>query len=169
LPDPNAHNRVLTRYTEALRDLAVRRGAIFVSLFDGFKDRPADPRLTDNGIHLNAAGYRAAAELLEAGLGWPAGPWRSSPQAERLRQAILKKNELFFHRSRPANMAYIFGFRKREQGQNAVEIPGFDPLIEAEERVIAKLRSLKPVELPPEPTPRTHPAAAKFTPQPHPT
>ncbi len=168
LPDPDAHNRVLARYAESLRDLAARRGAAFVSLFDGFRGRLDEP-LSDNGIHLNAAGYRAAAELLEAGLGWPAGPWRTSPQAERLRQAIRKKSEWFFYRSRPENMAYIFGFRRREQGQNAVEIPRFDPLIAAEEARIAALRALRPVELPPEPPVRTASAVAKLTPQPHPT
>ena len=40
-----------------------------------------------------------------------AGP--SFAQAEELRQTILKKNELFFHRWRPENHTYIFGFRKQ--------------------------------------------------------
>lgn len=68
---------------------------------------------------------------------------RSGPdfgQAERLRQVILRKNELFFHRWRPANSTYLFGFRKHEQGQNAREIPMFDPLIDAEEKEISRLR-----------------------------
>ncbi|MGI8965133.1 MAG: PVC-type heme-binding CxxCH protein, partial [Limisphaerales bacterium] len=60
-------------------------------------------------------------------------------QKELLRQEILKKNEFFFNRSRPANMAYILGFRKHEQGKNAAEIPMFDPLIEAKEQNIARL------------------------------
>src|SRR5437667_5686132 len=64
-------------------------------------------------------------------------------QAEALRQAILKKNELFFNRSRPQNETYLFGFRKHEQGQNAKEIPMFDPLIEKQEAEIAKLRKPK--------------------------
>jgi len=61
-------------------------------------------------------------------------------RAERLRRAVLKKNELFFHRWRPQNETYLFLFRKHEQGNNAVEIPRFDPLIEAQEKEIAKLR-----------------------------
>lgn len=61
-------------------------------------------------------------------------------QAEELRRAILKKNELFFHRWRPQNNTYLFLFRKHEQGQNAGEIPQFDPLVEEQERKIAKLR-----------------------------
>lgn len=61
-------------------------------------------------------------------------------QSEKLRHAILAKNELFFHRWRPQNETYLFGFRKHEQGNNAREIPMFDPLIEKAEAEIAKLR-----------------------------
>ena len=61
-------------------------------------------------------------------------------QAEELRRTILKKNELFFHRWRPQNNTYLFLFRKYEQGQNAGEIPKFDPLVQAEEKKIARLR-----------------------------
>ncbi len=61
-------------------------------------------------------------------------------QADDLRQAILKKNNLFFDRWRPQNETYLFGFRKHEQGQNAREIPMFDPLIQQEETKIARLR-----------------------------
>ena len=57
-----------------------------------------------------------------------------------MRDAILKKNELFFHRWRPENNTYLFLFRKHEQGQNAKEIPQFDPLVKAEEQKITGLR-----------------------------
>ncbi len=67
--------------------------------------------------------------------------WRArSQQADRLRETIVKKNELFFHRWRPANETYIFGFRKHEQGQNAVEIPKFDELVAEQEKAIDELR-----------------------------
>ena len=56
---------------------------------------------------------------------------------------MARKNQLFFDRSRPQNMAYIFGFRKHEQGNNAVEIPRFDPLVIAQEKEIAARRDLK--------------------------
>ena len=62
-------------------------------------------------------------------------------QAEKLRQAIIAKNQLFFYRWRPQNETYLFGFRKHEQGNNAKEIPMFDPLIEQDEAEIAKLRT----------------------------
>lgn len=61
-------------------------------------------------------------------------------QAEELRKAITAKNTLYFHRWRPQNETYLFGFRKHEQGQNAVEVPRFDPLVAELESRIAVLR-----------------------------
>ncbi len=61
-------------------------------------------------------------------------------QAEALRQAILAKNQLLFYRWRPQNETYLFGFRKHEQGNNAVEIPQFEPLVAEKEAEIARLR-----------------------------
>ena len=153
--DPAAHNAALAHLSATIRDLAAARGLPFFSLFDALATPMAAAtapaaKLTDNGIHLNAAGYRAAAFALEDFLfgaekpAGPAGSWRTSPATEPLRQAILRKNEWFFHRSRPANMAYIFGFRKKEQGQNAVEVLKFDAFIAAEEARIARLRTLDP-------------------------
>jgi lysophospholipase L1-like esterase len=40
-------------------------------------------------------------------------------QASRLRENIIKKNELFFHQYRPLNRTYIVGFRSYEQGRHA--------------------------------------------------
>jgi lysophospholipase L1-like esterase len=75
---------------------------------------------------------------------WAAGVTVSSgpdiEHAERLRHAIVEKNLLYFHRWRPENETYLFGFRKYEQGQNAREIPLFDPLVAKKEAEIAKLR-----------------------------
>jgi lysophospholipase L1-like esterase len=62
-------------------------------------------------------------------------------QYEQLRQLIVRKNELYFHRWRPQNITYLFGFRKHEQGQNAAEIPKFDPLIKALEDQISEIKN----------------------------
>ncbi len=62
-------------------------------------------------------------------------------QVQELRRAVIAKNQLYFHRWRPQNETYLFGFRKHEQGQNAAEVPKFDPLVEVQESRIAKLRS----------------------------
>lgn len=74
---------------------------------------------------------------------WEQGqPFQRGPQfdqAEALRRMVVEKNELFFHRFRPQNQTYLFGFRKHEQGQNAVEIPQFDPMIDEKELAIHSL------------------------------
>jgi lysophospholipase L1-like esterase len=233
LPDPTAHNKDLRLYADAIRDVAAKRGGLFVDLYelipDGAAATPRTP-LTDNGIHLTAWGYWKSSPALEQGLGLPeegwrvrlradgrgargdganvanvqAGPlrfeviddmlpappppdgvWRSSmaervltvrglpsgdytlsidgkgvttatakdwasgvvltrtpefEQAEQLRRAVVAKNLLYFHRWRPQNETYLFGFRKQEQGKNAVEIPKFDPLVAKQEAEIARLK-----------------------------
>ncbi len=63
----------------------------------------------------------------------------SNSEREKLRQIILKKNRLFFNRWRPQNETYLHGFRKHEQGNNAKEIPMFDPLIKEKEGEIHNL------------------------------
>jgi lysophospholipase L1-like esterase len=80
----------------------------------------------------------APAAAWAAGVALERGP--EFEQAERLRQAIVAKNLLYFHRWRPQNETYLFGFRKHEQGKNAREIPQFDPLVAETEAKIARLR-----------------------------
>jgi lysophospholipase L1-like esterase len=76
-----------------------------------------------------------------AGVSIAAGP--EFDQAEAMRDALVKKDANFFYRWRPANETYIFGFRKGEQGRNAVEMPQFDPIIADLEKKIGELK--KPV------------------------
>ena len=64
---------------------------------------------------------------------------RVNPAADRLRELIVRKNELYFHRWRPQNITYLFGFRKHEQGNNAREIAQFDPLVQQLEAEISRL------------------------------
>jgi putative heme-binding domain-containing protein len=165
-PNPEVHNAQLALYGRAVAEVAEANGARFVPLFDQLRKRSGAP-LTSNGIHLTAEGYRVAAEVLEDQLFGSPGPWRRNPQAENLRRSIVQKNEWFFHRSRPANMAYIFGFRKKEQGRNATEVLQFETLIANEEKRIAQLRALGGASVPEIPR-HVGNVGAKFTPQPHP-
>jgi hypothetical protein len=63
-----------------------------------------------------------------------------NPQYEAIRKLLLKKNELYFHRWRPQNITYLFGFRKHEQGNNAADIAKFDPFIQDLEKQIHELQ-----------------------------
>jgi lysophospholipase L1-like esterase len=113
-------------------------------------DAPAGPTtderiLTIRGLGPGAWALRvdgepvatAPARAWAAGVQLTCGP--EFKQAERLRQAIIEKNRLYFYRWRPQNDTYLSGFRKGEQGQNAVEIPQFDPLVARQEVEIARL------------------------------
>lgn len=59
---------------------------------------------------------------------------------DRLRRAIVRKNELYFHSWRPQNITYLFLFRKHEQGNNAREVEEFRPLVEKLEAEIAAMK-----------------------------
>ena len=139
LPDPAEHNKLLEQYSKAVEDLAKERGALFINPTVNVADVAAagltvPVHLTDNGIHPTEEGYKLLSSGIATSLGWGA---RSQPINEQLRREIIRKNDLFFYRWRPANETYLFGFRKHEQGQNAIEIPKFDPLIaQVEERIV---------------------------------
>ncbi len=67
LPNPEAQNRELSSYVDALRSLAENRGAFFVDLFNTLEtsSRQRETKaITANGIHLNEYGYFLAAERI---------------------------------------------------------------------------------------------------------
>lgn len=141
LPDPTERNKTLQLYVQAIREVADNRGHRYADLFFAGLDhqKNAEQRFTDNGMHLTDAGYEATIpEFLSAlGLTWSG---EEPKKFEAVRAAVRKKNELFFHRWRPQNETYLFGFRKHEQGKNAKEIVEFDPLIaKAEEELKVQL------------------------------
>ena len=160
--DGNPHAETIAIYAKAISGIAKRNGDVFVDLSKvaATDDQRKDP------IHLNESGYRAVASEIQKQLGLKTD-WSSNQNTDALRTVVLRKNTWWFHRSRPANMAYVFGFRKREQGQNAVEIPKFDALIEKEEKLIKVARKLAPGSLPIQP-PQVKSQYAKFTEQPTP-
>ncbi len=147
-------NENIERYSAALVEIATRRKHFYTDLVDRSLNEPdlkqnstGGPQrgdrmvsyawggpLTTNGQDLTDVGYLWYA-IMKVGL-----PVLKLNDSEALRQAIIRKNELFFHRWRPQNETYLFGFRKHEQGKNAEEVFAFDPLIEAEEKKIAELR-----------------------------
>lgn len=75
---PVRHERSAARqadlqlYAGALRKTADARGHRYVDLFE----LPGEGPVTENGIHLHAAGYLRAALAVEAALGYPARAWK---------------------------------------------------------------------------------------------
>ena len=130
----------------ALRQLATEKHLPYVSLLEAHP-KLSGPKAIAGTVDGFAPNERSEARLaghivqvLGAKLsGVPGGDAAPTP----LLSAIRAKNELFFHRWRPANSTYLFGFRKHEQGRNAVEIPQFDPLVAAWDTRIAGLRDVQ--------------------------
>ncbi len=159
LPSPSRFNAKIKVYSEATSSVAQSRGLLFVDMFTDFTKRmleidaevtgtnTADSKtvyaaLSDNGMHLTKHGYHCAARIFtERLLGNADHPKFEAPSHyEARRQLILKKNELYFHRWRPQNITYLFGFRKHEQGNNAADIAKFDPFILDLEKQIHELQ-----------------------------
>lgn len=149
LPDQTTNNKNLASIRDGIRDLAKKNKARFVDLFaalggDAFDGQVANPALTEDGVNHGDAGHALVARELVKGLGYPEGPLSQNDNEAlaKLRAAIIEKDRLFFHRWRPANETYLFLFRKHEQGQNAKEIPMFDPLIAEQEKKVEAAREL---------------------------
>jgi lysophospholipase L1-like esterase len=143
LPDMMDENSKLAEVRDALKEFAAKQAATFIDTFElmggAVKETPKQP-LTDNGLHYGEAGYKLWATRLTEALGLEKADV-SAPEAAALRQAIVRKDFLFFNRWRPANETYLFGFRKHEQGQNAKEMDQFDPIVAEQEKKMADLKA----------------------------
>lgn len=144
LPDQSDRNRNLASLEDALKKFSAAQNCRFVDWFalaggvpkPGRTSRP----LTENGVHYTDAGYQFLAGKLLEGLGLQR-PDLPPTAVEELRKTVRQKDFLFFNRWRPQNETYLFGFRKHEQGQNAKEIPMFDPLVSEADGKIQVLKT----------------------------
>ena len=136
----DARNTDLALYAKATRQMGniwqLPVVDLYTALQPGFEQGP----ITENGIHPTADGYRDTAGAFVTALGGTPRTldWK---QLDGVRTAVVAKNELFFHRWRPQNETYLFGFRKHEQGKNAREIAEFDPLVAAAEGSVEAARA----------------------------
>jgi len=132
-----AKNKNLQLIVDATKTVAQEKKLEFADLFTAIQSKAIKPAegttFTENGLHYDATGYRDTSAFFQK----EALPLNSATEA--IREKIVAKNELFFHRWRPQNQTYLFGFRKAEQGKNGKEIAEFDPLVEAKEKEIREL------------------------------
>ena len=137
LPSVAGYNALIATYRQAIQQFATKIGATYVPLSMPTAGSAKELRLlTDNGQHLSSDGYARTAPQLVSALTPGKAKELKTGDAESLLHLIRKKNELFFHRYRPQNVTYLFLFRKHEQGNNAVDIPKFDPLVKGLEEQI---------------------------------
>jgi hypothetical protein len=146
LPNHQDTNQRMAKMRDLLRNFASTNKSRFVDLFTAMGgtssgEKVAAQSLTHDGLHFKDHGYQVLAKHLALGVGYSQeGLGLSDPLSRKLKDNIVEKNRLFFHRWRPANETYLFLFRKHEQGNNAKEIPQFDPIIEKQEVEIEKIR-----------------------------
>lgn len=108
-------NDTLAQYTAGIRDLGAARGCLFVDLFHPTLEK-GDPTWSSNGVHLSPAGHRAVAGLLAKQLNFPVQNASSATDdpglSQSLRQAIDRKNRLWWQYYQPTNWAFLFGDRQ---------------------------------------------------------
>ena len=132
-----ARNADLKLYADAIMRVAEKRELGFLHLF-ALRLENLWVNASDNGLHMDAEGYAATARVFDYKNTLPQS--LVTPALEPLRAKIVEKNRLFFYRWRPQNETYLFGFRKKEQGNNGPEVAKFDPLVSAAEKEIAELK-----------------------------
>ncbi|MEX2112912.1 MAG: PVC-type heme-binding CxxCH protein [Pirellulales bacterium] len=114
LPDGTANNEQIALYTAAMRDVAVANQVFFVDLFAPSRllYERSDPPLTINGIHLNSHGDRLVAQAIDAALfGERRGLPNEPTELEKLRQAVVDKDFVWFEKYRTTDGYSIFGGR----------------------------------------------------------
>lgn len=146
--DPSGQNAMLGQYVAAIKELAAELNAPVIDLFTPLA--AGESLKAENGLHPDAIGERIIARRFANQFRFAAEDGTAAvivtvpePDREELRQAVVAKNTLFFHRWRPQNITYLTGFRKHEQGNNAVEIAQFDPLVDAAEKSIQQWLSAR--------------------------
>jgi len=118
LPNLAARNRDLGVFVELTRELARSRRLVLIDLFAEART-VAGPglRLTDNGLRLTLRGHSLLAFAFLRQLGYAevaerageadeTGRW-ANPEFERVRQAVIAKNRLWFDYWRPQNWAFL--------------------------------------------------------------
>ena len=134
ITDPESRNKNLALYRDAIKVLAEKRQVQFVDLFDRLLSSGLKID-SENGLHLLDAGYVITAIYLFDpkptidAVNHFSNILAIPDDSLALLAKIVEKNQLVFHQWRPQNETYLFLFRKHEQGNNAKDIPAFDPLI----------------------------------------
>lgn len=110
LPDGQTENQNLSLYTEAMREVAVRHGILFIDVFTPSRKwfSRGEP-LTQDGFQLNDAGYQKLARVLISGLFGRKIP--ESAHQDRVNQAVLEKNWFWHNDYKIPNGVHVFGRR----------------------------------------------------------
>jgi len=108
LPDGKENNKRLEAYTKAMAEVARECEVAYVDLFTPTLKSYSRQPWTFNGIHLTESGNKALARVMEKEL---FGGEVAETGLERLRSAVLDKNDHWFHRYRTVDGYSIYGGR----------------------------------------------------------
>ncbi|MBL8819425.1 MAG: c-type cytochrome [Planctomyces sp.] len=116
LPSGKIENENLKAYAAAVREVAAQRKLAFVDVFEAsfmmFEAKPG-LQLTINGCHLNDAGDREVARVIDLEMfGSPSKASFGSEVYERLRAAINDKSWVHLQDYRMLNGWYVYGGRR---------------------------------------------------------
>ncbi|PQO26831.1 PVC-type heme-binding CxxCH protein [Blastopirellula marina] len=115
LPNGEANNKNIELYSAAMKKIADANGVVFVDVFTPMKEKMAgESDLTINTIHLNDDGYKAFAEVLDAGLFGGAPDYKCD--LDKLHAEVFEKDLQFYYDHRAVNGFYIYGGRKNPFG-----------------------------------------------------
>lgn len=115
LPNGEANNKNIELYAAAMKKIAQANNVVFVDVYAPMKEKMAgESDLTINTIHLNDDGYKAFAEVLDAGLFGPAPQYKCD--LDKLHAEVFEKDLQFYYDHRAVNGFYIYGGRKNPFG-----------------------------------------------------
>ena len=125
------HNQRLALYSEATKRLAEQHHCLWVDLFGSLRVvEKTHPRLTGNGVNLNRYGFWLTAQMIASQLKVATekiditSGKLTSTKHEKIRQAILVKEKLWFQYWRPTNWAFLYGDRQRVPSSKRYNKPG---------------------------------------------
>jgi hypothetical protein len=132
--DIQKRNKSLAVYVDAIRQIGRDRKLPVVDLATAFGWGATPEPHSRNGLHLLRDGHWDAAQAIATQLGFAdrvaSIKWFDSvdplepPPAEKLRQAIVKKNDIWFRYWRPTNWAFLYGNRQTQPSSRDHKNPG---------------------------------------------
>lgn len=116
LPSGKQENDNLKKYAEAVKAVADKRGLAFIDLFTPTQSaftKEAGMQFTINGCHVNEAGDKLVAGLLDEALFTGANPGKpGTTDFEKLRAAVNDKSWVHLQDYRMLNGWYVYGGRR---------------------------------------------------------
>jgi len=114
-PEGKVENNNLQIYAEATKQLAQEKGLAYIDLLQPTMKLFAEKegaQFTINGCHVNEAGDKAVAEVLEKVLFGDPAVYASADVFEKLRKAVVDKSWVHLQDYRMLNGWYVYGGRR---------------------------------------------------------